>query len=276
MRTRLLAGLLALLAGAAAPAMAKSPQPPSPAEAMRALCGVPDADAEGCTIEGQNISAWRTVEYAVDGAPGFTLLATVSEDADADSPHLSAPGDTLGLAQVSYRFRDARWQQTSRQINFGSIAVSGAAGNPPIVGEGRLFVQQALSNGMLIGLPIRRFEPGGISITGFSMFRLAVADASGWTYAGDIDTGTDNGADCDGGGAERPCYASSGTLRQLQVRTAGLPSWPDFEVAVSGTIVGDDGKVRPVTAEDATLWRFSEKAGAYVGVTRRCERKKTC
>ncbi|MGF7146981.1 hypothetical protein FHS96_000590 [Sphingomonas zeicaulis] len=276
MRTRFPAACLALLAGVTAPAMAKSPQPPSAAEAMRALCGLSDADAEGCTVEGQNISAWRTVEYTFDDAPRFTLLATVSEDADADSPQLSAPGDMLGLAQVSYQFRDGRWQQTGRQFNFGSIAASGAAGNPPIVGEGEPLVQRALSSGMLIGLPIRRFEPGGISIAGYSMFRLAAGGSDGWTYAGDIDTGTDNGADCDGGGPQRPCYASSGTLRQLQVRTAGLPAWPEFEVVLSGTTVGDDGKVRPVTAEDTTLWRFSKEADGYVGVPRRCARPKDC
>ena len=260
-------GFVALLAGAAAPAPASTPRPPSAAEAMAALCGLAVADDEsGCMVEGQHISAWRNVQFEIDGAPGFALLATVTEEADSDEPGFHAPDERLSLAQISYRYADGRWHQASRQIHFGSIAVSGAAGNPPIVGNGAPYTLDTPTGGSLIGLPITRLVPGGISITGYSMFRVAPEDGGGWAYAGDIDTGIENGADCDGDDTRRRCYASTGTIRPLPVRTAGVSAWPDFEVAVKGTVVGRGGKIRTATADDNVIWRFSDRERTYVPV----------
>lgn len=257
-------GLLALLAGTAAPAIAATPQPPSSAEAMAALCGKAPVEAEGCMVEGQHITAWQGISYEIDDVPGFALLATVTEEAGSGEIDYSAPGDMLSLAQVSYAFKDGRWTRTGREINFGSIAVSGAAGNPPMTETDKPVFRLKTADGVMVGIPTTRLELGGIAIAGYSLFRSKPEKGQlAWVYAGDVVTGTDNGADCDAETPDRPCYASTGTLKPAGTKEPKLPDWPHLAVSRTGTVMGNDGKVHALRESSGVIWAYDAKRGVY-------------
>lgn len=260
-------GLFALLAGAATPAMAAAPQPPSTAEAMAALCGTAPVDEDGCMVEGQHITAWQGVSYEIGDVPGFALLATVTEEADSGEINYSAPGDMLSLAQVSYQFKDGRWTRTGREINFGSIATSGAAGNPPIAETAKPLFRLKTDDGVMVGIPTTRLALGGIAIAGYSLFRSKPEkNGLGWIYAGDVVTGTDNGADCDAEAADRPCYASTGTLKPAGTKAPALPHWPLLAVSQTGTVMGNDGKVHELRKSSGVILNYDAKRGDYTAL----------
>lgn len=259
---RRLAGLLALAASVPATAQPeRDPLAPGREELMTALCETPVRDGT-CMRGGRELTYWLAFDTIVDGRKWHTAIATAQAQPSSESggARYFAPGEMLSLSQVTYVLEKGRWTFKARQIDFGSIESSGAAGNPPMVDEATAPFRQNLGDGTLVGYPTRTLANEGISMSAYSMFRSQPDMSGRWIYAGDIASGSDNGAGCNQDEAPETCYASTGVLDLTGKTVAG---WPEVKVSVSGRVPGANGKVRNASKADGALWRFDVAKAAY-------------
>jgi hypothetical protein len=263
------AALAASVFAIAEPAMAqagKEPPRPDYDELMTAMCETPTED-RSCILEGKRLTYWLSFDSAVGGRRLYTAVATAQNEAKPSEAQDFAPGTKLSLAQVTYALEGGAWKLLARQIDFGGVYSSGAAGNPPMDDDGVPLFRQAIGDGVLIGYPTLAMANEGISVHAYSMFRSAPDKSGRWIYAGDIVTGSDNGAGCDPKDEPRSCYSSIGTL-SLTGRTKG--GWPEVKTDPTGSLYDlRSGKVRGATAADASVWNFDAAQSAYVDPKRR-------
>ena len=125
-------------------------------------------------------------------------------------------------------------------------------------------VVKALRGGRLVmGLRLTSRGTAGSSSFSFRLFRFRET-LPHWALAGEIPAGSDDTAGCDSEDGE-PCQlgSSKGRLEILPEDSVKALSWPPVRVTLTGTLRGDDGKLRPATDRDTRTYRFDEAAGAY-------------
>jgi hypothetical protein len=84
-------------------------------------------------------------------------------------------------------------------------------------------------------------------------------DDTHWTYLGNIVVGEDNGAACDDDAGRLPCAKSTGTLDFIADDGNDLPL---IRIAMHGTTIGDDGKLRTLDGE-ALDYRYDASRKQY-------------
>lgn len=249
------------LPGIAAAQTAREPIPPQYDDVMAAMCNA-RAKNQSCLLEGKRPTYWLSLTATIDGKKWYTALATARNEAAAGEDDMAAPGEKLSLAQVTYVLEAGRWKLLARQIDFGAVYASGAAGNPPMDDDNAPYFEKALPDGAIVGYPTTTLAMGGIALYGYTMFRTAHDKSGRWIYGGTIDTGQDNAADCDPDESPSRCYSVRGSLTEAGRVTVG--GWPEFTVKLKGTLIGDSGEVRQAMRADASLWRFDVARSAYV------------
>ncbi|GJD37766.1 hypothetical protein [Methylobacterium bullatum] len=114
-----------------------------------------------------------------------------------------------------------------------------------------------------MGLRLKSYGTAGSN--GFSILLLRFREVPlHWAFVGEVPAGSEEMASCppEDEGACR-FGASKGLLDIPPEDSAGLLSWPPIRVALTGTVRGQDGKVRAATDADDRVYRIDEAVGAY-------------
>ncbi|KQP47160.1 hypothetical protein [Methylobacterium sp. Leaf106] len=116
-----------------------------------------------------------------------------------------------------------------------------------------------------MGLRLKSYGTAGANGFSFLLLLLRFREIPlHWAFVGEVPAGSDEMANCppEDEGACR-FGASKGLLDIPPEYSAGLLSWPPIRVALTGTVRGQDGKVRNATDADARVYRIDEAVGAY-------------
>lgn len=254
-------------AGVAPEAAAPSLEPsqtqvalPTPGAVLAAIYGeAGDSSAEYELADGRTATFWAGHAYRIGGQERYTAFAYT---APPNETGFAAPGQQVTLAQLTYILDNGRWNAGAAQTDVG---VFGGAGRGPEFDADRKPETFAAASGQpLLALPTRNFA-AGIALHAYQLFARDEKDGR-WRYLGQVDSGEDASASCSDGPSTPPteCVRNTGTLRFVP---AGADAMPEIEIALIGSVRGDDGAIRLVGAADARRYVFDTEAGAYAPTT---------
>jgi hypothetical protein len=234
--------------------------PPTPGAVLAAIYGeAGDSSAEYELADGRTATFWAGHAYRIGGQERYTAFAYT---APPNETGFAAPGQQVTLAQLTYTLDNGRWNAGAAQADVG---VFGGAGRGPEFDADRKPETYAVSaERALLALPSRYFATG-ISLYAYQLFAHDGQDGR-WRYLGQVDSGEDASASCSNGPSTPAieCVRNTGTLRFVP---AGADAMPKIEIALVGSVRGDNGAIRLVGAADVKRYVFNTDAGAYAPTT---------
>ncbi|GJD40908.1 MULTISPECIES: hypothetical protein [Methylobacterium] len=257
--------LLALAAsaiGGVSPAAADPDLVGPPEETvLAAICGNPARTETGtCRMkDGRTAAFWYGAMIPAATGIWFTGFATMpAPGEDADTPNRRT------VAAATFAFEDSRWRLKGVQTEIGRIGTGNRNGDAPQVDEGLGAVTRAVNRVRLVmGLRLTSYGAAGARSFSFLLLQFSKVPLR-WSVAGEVPAGSDETAACDTDDGE-PCRMgkSEGRLEILPEESFKPLAWPPVRVTLTGTVRGEDGKVRPATDRDARTFAFDEAKGAY-------------
>ncbi|MCJ2128229.1 hypothetical protein [Methylobacterium sp. E-045] len=255
-------GVVAMLALAGSPAAADPDLVGPPRETvLAAICGSPARSESGtCRMkDGRPVEFWHGAMIPAAAGTWFTGFATMpAPGEDADAP------DRRTVAAATFAFEDARWRLKGVQTEIGRIGTGNRNGDAPEVDEAFGAVTRPVNRVRLV-MGLRLTSHGAAGARSFSFLLLHFSRVPvRWSVAGEVPAGSDETAACDTDGGE-PCRMgkSEGRLEILPEESFRPLAWPPVRVTLTGTVLGEDGKLRPATGRDARTYAFDEASGAY-------------
>lgn len=228
---------------------------------LAAICGRPARkEAQTCRMKnGRAAEFWYGAMFSTETGSWFTGFATMpAPGEDAESPNARS------VVAATFALNDMRWHLKGVQTLAGQIGTGNRNGEAPEVDDTLGAVVKAMSRGRLL-MGLRLTSRGTAGSSSFSFLLLQFSEAPlHWRLAGEIPAGSDDTASCDSeDGAPCQMGASKGRLEILPEDPAKPLAWPPVRITLTGTVRGDDGKVRPATSRDARVYRFDEAGGTY-------------
>lgn len=232
--------------------------PPGPAAVLDAAYG-PSSPAENgapaderSLPDGHRAAFWRGQVFALGGAAWYVGFAASA--APSDFP---APGQTVELAQATWRFVDGTWQPVSAAAGIGAFGGEGRAPSSDGTQDARVF--EAAGGRVLLAMPVADLANAGVRAYAYELF-AGEGEPLAWRYAGRLPAGSDNHAGCSTViGADTPCASTAGTLEFV---SEGAP-WPTLKLALQGHVIEGPGQARKTTSADVVTLAFNAASGRY-------------
>ena len=184
------------------------------------------ADApEADTGPGEHTRLWHQQALLLAGTPAQAVFTETRFD--------QPPGAASSISAATYRLVDGQWKLAGASRDF---ARAGASGAPVARPRGPLQVLQ-FPSGTVAFLIDQQDRAHGYTQSGEAIWAFAKGE---WRDLGFVQTGGDN-AGAAVAAAER--YRFTGTVSMAP----GSRTWPDLQVARSGTIRDEHDRVVPVT-----------------------------
>lgn len=207
--------------------------------------------------DGRFASVWLGQSFALEGKPYFVGLTTTSSSKEPSAV------DELDVGAASYAGDSKTPLATNQQV--GKTYAGGAGGNAPEPDSDRKTVAAApTATRAVFARPTLYSAQMGTLIQAYEIFAFDAASGA-VTYAGSINSGSDNGAGC-GGETKISCITNSGQLELLPANPMSWGEWPVIRVTMTGDILGDDGAVRPAGPNDILTYKFDTASGQYAEV----------
>ncbi|MGC5700752.1 hypothetical protein J4P02_11200 [Pseudomonas sp. NFXW11] len=264
--------LLACLALAAAACMAPAqaqaaaPIPPGAVLAVMQNVEVPDQQDEVQLEDGVTATFWYGRELDFQGKHYYSAFVWHTRDAAArQGEDFAAPEVQVRLAEATFeRTHPGQTQAyTLRNIEH-RIGFFGGREKPEEVDLQRPPLEHTTADGrLLLAVPTATFD-SGVTTRGYTLFlfnpnKQPEDDGWVWSFVGQLRTGEENSAACDGG-AVMTCADSDGVLHF----SPGQGAMPQVTVQVSGTVVQAPGKVRPLVTADNYSYVYDQAKGQYI------------
>lgn len=254
--------LAGAVAGGFSPALADPDiVQPSKETVLAAICGNPVRDETGtCRMkDGRPAEFWYGTTISTPTGPWFTGFATMPAPGEnAETP------DRRTIGAATFALEDMRWRLKGVQADIGQIGTGNRNGDAPQVDEVLGAVTRPVNRVRLVmGLRLTSYGAAGAQSLSFLLLHFSKVPLR-WRVAGEVPAGSDDTAACDSDDGQ-PCGMgkSQGRLDILAEDSSKPLAWPPVRVTLTGTVRGEDGKVRPATGRDARTYAFDEASGAY-------------
>jgi hypothetical protein len=201
---------------------------------------------------------WVGHQFSFKGKVYQVGYAT-SIDAVGDSTNeYPAPDEQVFVSGATYVLADDAPKLVNSQDKFAKF---GANARAAIVRTNEKLETFEAGDRLLLAVPVRTLEMGGIELHSSEIFSFSVADAS-WSYVGNVYTGQNDDANCIDGKTPSsfPCSSSTGSLTMIEKSGS---EFPDIRVARNGSEVDADKKVRRLSDKDFFEFRFNPEKSKY-------------
>lgn len=220
----------AQLGNPAKPAAAcQTPGAPSRVAALQALLGGNVSSEKVRVDEDIAMSIWFEQCFEQGGLlKKAVFMQSQTVDPKTGQHEVEGAIDPAVVSAVVYRYANDRWTLESKAAAFGRVGNNGEA---PGTKEAQMLPLNAQT---VAFLPEERYTQMGVVGTVKHIFSY---DGKSWVDAETLDTGEENGGDCDDDGAKsdpsRACYDYSGTV-SVAANSGG--SYADLVVTQTGSI----------------------------------------
>ncbi|WP_419952000.1 hypothetical protein [Methylobacterium sp.] len=235
-------------------------QPPKET-VLAAICGIPArAETGTCRMkDGRPAEFWYGTTISTPTGTWFTGFATMAAPGEnAETPNRRT------IAAATFALEEMHWRLKGVQADIGQIGTGNRNGDAPQVDEALGAVTRPVNRIRLVmGLRLTSYGAAGAHSLSFLLLHFSKVPLR-WRVVGEVPAGSDDTAACDSDDGQ-PCGMgkSLGQLEILAEDSFKPLAWPPIRVTLTGTVRGEDGKVRPATGRDARTYAFDEVSGTY-------------
>jgi hypothetical protein len=204
--------------------------------------------------DGRMASYWVGHQFSFKGKV-YQVGYAISADTANEYP---APEEQVFVSSATYTLTDSASKLLNTQDKFAKF---GAKAQAAAVRQNVKTETFEVGDNLLLAVPVRTLEMGGIEMQSSEIFSFSEANAT-WTYLGNIFTGQNDDANCTEGKTPNnyPCSSSTGSISILEKSAS---SFPDIKVIRSGTEIGADKKVRRLSGNDFFEFKFNTEKLKY-------------
>lgn len=207
--------------------------------------------------DGRYVDYWSGQQFTHDGKNYFVAFSAATPESEIEYPTFE---DKVTISQATYEFFDDNWKLKKVQDEVGKF---GSNNRAPFVNSEKKAVSFENPAGILvIAVPTEITAMLGLQISFYDILAFSPVNSQ-WTYLGNVKAGSDNTAGCaheHDSVIDIKCAKSSGILQFSMPENS---AWPELNVMLQGTELGEGGNVLTLTDKNFVTYRYDEKSSSY-------------
>jgi hypothetical protein len=208
--------------------------------------------------DGRRGSYWAGHQFYFKGKIYQVGYATSIDAVGNSADEYPAPDEQVFVSSATYVLDGNASKLLNSQDKFAKF---GANARAATVRPNTKLETFEIGDKLLLAVPVRTLEMGGVELQSSEIFSFSVVDTS-WGYVGNVYTGQNDDANCIDGKTPSgfPCSSSTGSLTMLEKSGSGFP---DIRIARNGSEIDADKKVRRLSDKDFFIFRFNPEKSKY-------------
>lgn len=212
--------------------------------------------------DGRYVGFWNGHHFTLDGKNYFVGFSEATPESEIEYP---APEDMVTISQATYEFVGNAWMLKAVQHDVGKFGGKNRAPAVDTIQKKAAFHNPQCK--FVLATPAFTTANGGIQMFFYEIFAFSPVDAQ-WKYVGHVNAGYENSGGCAhqaDSATETKCVKSTGNLFFSANENS---SWPELDVVLQGTELGEAGKVMTLTVKDSITYRYDEKSSKYLPINK--------